>query len=182
MANLFGKNRERSSPIHNLYQLYDDIGVKGGVEGYYYRIPGETLDVGLYPLKYDEDVMKMLDLIPTHREIEVYFELKRRRPKKAQKCKITDEVRMEPSNDPTMGPEQAETSIDGTNGQSPVPMIAGRKQQAEDETQIIDEVLDGIDTPSTQPHVSRVVGETDTHAAQPPVSRVDGPEQVEQQS
>jgi hypothetical protein len=163
-------------------ELVDDIGVKGGVAGYYYRIPGETLDVGLYPLKDDEDVMKMLDLIPTHREIEVYVELKRRRPKRGRKCKIKDEVRVEPSNDPTIDPEQAETSIDGTNGQSHVPMIAGQEQQAEDETQIIDEVLDDIDTPSAELHVSRVVGDTDTHAAQPPVSGVDGPEQVEQQS
>lgn len=63
-------------------ELVADIGVKGGVAGYYYRIPGETLDVGLYPLKSDEDVMKMLDLIPTHREIEVYVKLKLRRPKR----------------------------------------------------------------------------------------------------
>ncbi|PWA87833.1 hypothetical protein CTI12_AA108670 [Artemisia annua] len=237
MANIFGKNRERSSPIPNLHQLYeskptyftlkvthggkftqppgrmyvdpviawydcvdydlfsfyafeelvDDIGVKGAVAGYYYRIPGETLDVGLYPLRSDEDVMQMLDLIPTHREIEVYVELKRRRPKKGRKCKITDEVPMEPSNDPTIDVVQAETSFDGTNGQSPVPMIAGQEQQAEDEAHIIDEVLDGTDTSSAQPHVSRVVGDTDTplaitHATQPHASGVDEPEQVEQQS
>ncbi|PWA82927.1 hypothetical protein CTI12_AA174410 [Artemisia annua] len=45
-------------------------------------------------------------------------------------------------------------------------MIAGR-EQAEDETHIIDEVLDDTVTPAAQPHVSRVVGDTDTHAAQP---------------
>ncbi|PWA85735.1 hypothetical protein CTI12_AA147560 [Artemisia annua] len=168
MANLFGKNRERSSPIPNLHQLYarifyafeelvDDIGVKGAVAGYYYRIPSETLDVGLYPLRSDEDVMQMLDLIPTHREIEVYVELKRRRPKKSRKCKITDEVPMEPSIDPTIDVVQADTSFDGTNGQSPVPMIAGQEQQAEDEAHIIDEVLDGTDTSSAQPHLVLIV-------------------------
>jgi hypothetical protein len=167
-------------------ELVADIGVKGGVAGYYYRILGETLDVGLYPLESDEHVMDMLDLIPTHREIEVYVELKRRRPKRGRKCKITDEVRVEPSNDPTIDPEQAETSIDGTNGQSPVPMIAGQEKQAEDNVGVGDDLI--TDTPSAQPHVSRVVGDTDTHAAQQPVSgvdgqeQVDGPEQVEQQS
>lgn len=87
---------------------------------------------------------------------------------------------MEPSNDPTIDPEQAETSIDGTNGQSPVPMIAGQEQQAKDNVGVGDDLI--TDTPSAQPHVSRVVGDTDTHAAQQPVSGVDGPEQVEQQS
>ncbi|PWA76332.1 hypothetical protein CTI12_AA236270 [Artemisia annua] len=151
------------------------------LHGCHYRILGEALDVGLLPLQNDDDVMKMLDLVPTHREIEVYVEAKRRRAKRARKSKITDEVPVEPSNDPTIGPEQAEPSIDGTNAQSPVTMIAGR-EQAEDETQIIDKVLDDTDTIAAQPHVSRVVGDTNTHVAQPPVSRVDGPEQDEQQS
>ncbi|PWA67838.1 hypothetical protein CTI12_AA314100 [Artemisia annua] len=110
-----------------------------------------------------------------------WLQRQEQRAKRAQKSKITDEVPLEPSNNRTIGPEQAEPSIDGTNAQSPVTMIAGR-EQAEDQTQIIDEVLDDTDTPAAQPHVSRVVGDTDTPAAQPPVSRVDGPEQDEQQS
>ena len=63
--------------------LVADIGVKGGVAGCHYRVPGETLDVGLLALQNDDDVMNMLNLVPTHREIEIYVEAKRKRAKRA---------------------------------------------------------------------------------------------------
>ena len=65
--------------------LLDDIGVKAGVSECHYRIPGETLDVGLLPLQNDDDVMNMLNLVPTHREIEIYVEVKPKRAKKNPK-------------------------------------------------------------------------------------------------
>jgi hypothetical protein len=90
--------------------LVDGIGVKGGASGCHYRIPGDPLDIGLLPLQNDDDVMNMLDLVPTHREIEVHVEAKRLKAKRARKS--TDEVPEVPSNDGTIGPKQAKPSID----------------------------------------------------------------------
>ena len=63
--------------------LLDDIGVNNGRFSSHYRIPGETLDVRLLPFKNDDDLVHMLYLVPTHREIEIYVEAKPKRAKRA---------------------------------------------------------------------------------------------------
>ena len=98
-------------------------------------------------------------------------------PKEPKKLKIIYEVLEEPSTDGTIGTRLL-TDTDTHAAQSPVSLVAG-PEQAEQQSQIIDEVLDEPSTSKLDGTIgTKLVTDTYTPAAQPPGSLVACPEQA----
>ncbi|GKB32626.1 hypothetical protein Tco_0872027 [Tanacetum coccineum] len=62
--------------IHELYEMFNELGLwdDNKILVMRFRILGMSLDDGLVPLIVDAYVIKLLDYVPTCKEIEVYIE------------------------------------------------------------------------------------------------------------
>nr|GEU71228.1 hypothetical protein [Tanacetum cinerariifolium] len=55
--------------------MLEDLGIKGGSFLFsHFKIPRKSLDEGLVPLTYHQDVLSLLEYVPSYKEIKVYVE------------------------------------------------------------------------------------------------------------